>query len=185
MDHLVHRVLGLITRWKCPHCQRTFTVYPRFALRHKRYVLSEILDRSRQYVESDPLTYRQAVRDRGRPLFHAQDEAQAITADSSEEQKEQEAVASLAPSTLHRWVTTLGQLRHTMRRAVHLIRQRRPATGLFRALAGCRVAPGKYRSPERRRVLQACARLGRTEREYAQTFGASLFPHLATGCGWT
>jgi hypothetical protein len=182
---LVHTVLCLITRWKCAQCKRTFTWYPPFALPHKRYVLPGILDRCRRYVEDEEASYRTGVQEQGRPVFHAPPEGQEITADSSEAEKRKEEVRALAHSTLYRWVTTLGTLPHTMRRAWNLIQQQDPATPLVRELASFRVAATKHGTPARGRVLHACRSLCVTETRYAQIFGISIFPNLGTGCSWT
>ena len=185
VDQMVYRVLGLLTSWRCRHCGHTFTLYPPFALPHKRYVLPEILRRSREYVEQAARSYRQGVRERGRPVFHARAEGQEITAESSDEDKRRERTPALAHTTLYRWVTTLGQWGRTLREAVQWIQQRDPATGLCRQLAGFRVSPRKYRTPARRRLLHACRSLCLTEEVFQQTFGVSIFPRFATRSGWT
>ena len=182
---LVYTILSLITRWKCAQCQRTFTWYPAFAMPHKRYVLPVIMDRSRAYVETDEQSYRRGVQDGGQPVFHGQPEHEQIRADSSEEDKTKEGTAALAHTTLYRWISTLGALRHTLRRAWSLIEQKHPATGVFRDVAGFRVAEGKFRSQARRRVLHAYRSLCVTEAAYGDLFGVSIFPNLATACGWT
>ena len=182
---LVERVRSLITRWKCAQCQGTSTLYPRFALPHKRYVLTEVWPRAQRYVQDDDLSYRQGVTTNARAVFHDRGEDQDITPESTEEDRVQEPVPALAHTTLHRWVTTLGQLPNTVRQAGEWIRQRQPGTRLFRELAQVRISPRKYRSEARHRVLQACRSLGLTEAGYTSIFGVSLFPHLATTCGWT
>jgi len=185
VDCMVQRVLSLITRWKCVHCQGTFTLYPRFALPHKRYVLAELWPRAQRYVQEDGVSYRRASTTNARPVFHDRDESEEITRDSNEEDRIQERVPALAHTTVYRWVTTLGQLPNTMRRAGEWIRQRQPETRLFRDLAGFRIRAGKYRSDGRGRVLQACRALGLAEATYQSVFGISVFPNLATSCGWT
>lgn len=182
---LVYTILSLITRWKCARCRRTFTWHPAFAMPHKRYVLPVILDRSQAYVETDEQSYRQGVREQGQPIFHEQPEPERITAASSEEDKAKECVPALAHTPRYRWVSTLGALRHTLRRAWSLIKQARSDRGVVRDLAGFQAAPGKFRSQARRRILHACRSLCATEGVYAGIFGASIFPHLATPCGWT
>jgi hypothetical protein len=181
---LVYTILSVITRWKCRECQRTFTWYPAFAVPHKRYVLPVILERCRAYAERDEQSYRKGVQERGRPVFHEQPQGEQITADSTEEEKASERVPALAHTTLYRWVSTLGAWAHVLRRAWNLIQQRRPWAGVFREVAGFRVASGKFRSRARRRVLHACRSLCVTEAVYGEAFGVSMFPHLATACGW-
>ena len=182
---MVHTVVSWITRWKCRRCERTFTWYPAFAMRHQRYVLGVVLARSQGYVEQDEQSYRQGVRDQGQPLFHGQAEGEEIRATSSHEDKANERVCALAHTTLYRWVSTLGALQHTLRQALSVIKQARPATGLIRDLARFRAAPGKWRSEARRVVLHACRSLCVTEGIYAAVFGVSIFPTFATACHWT
>jgi len=181
---LVHRALSRLIRWKCPRCRQTFTGYPPFALPHKRYVRPVIFARSRAYVEDDTQSYRQAVQDGGRSIFHPRREDQAVTAESTEEEKRKEQTPILTHTTLHRWITTLGQWPKTMRHAWDLIQQRDPATTRLRDLWRLSVPPWKSRSEARRALLRACRRLFRTEAIYVATFGVSIFPNLATGCGW-
>ena len=181
---LVYRVASVITRWRCGRCRRTFTWYPPFAAPHKRYVLAEMLERCRAYVERDGQSYRKGVQEGGRPLFHEQPRAEQITAESTEEDKASERVPALAHTTLYRWVSLLGGWGHTLRRAWNLIKQKRPWAAGVREVAGRRVAPGKFRSRARRRVLHGCRSLCVAEALYGEIFGVSIFPNLATACGW-
>lgn len=186
---VVHRLLSLITRWKCVQCGCTFTLYPAFALPHKRYVLPGLWDRVQGYVQHEGMSYRRAVQTAGRPVFHELDEQTPRRAESGEpegqEPEPERPEPVLAHSTLYRWVTTLGGLSNTVRRAMDLIRQRDPSTGLFRACAGLTIPPGKYRSEARRRVLHQAWSVTQTEAVYRSLFGLSLFPNLATVCGFT
>jgi ribosomal protein S27AE len=181
---LVYTVLSVITRWKCGQCRRTFTWYPAFAVPHKRYVLAVILARCHAYAERDEQSYRTGVQDGGKPVFHEQPQGQQITAGSTEEEKAGERVPALAHTTLYRWVSMLGAWGHTLRRAWELIKQRHPEAGVLRELAVFRVAPGKFRSRVRGGVVHGCRSLCVTEAVYRELFGVSIFPHLATACGW-
>jgi hypothetical protein len=182
---MVRQVHSWITRWKCILCKLTFTWYPPFALPRKRYTLPQMLDRGQHYVEADEMSYRNGVFLRGMPIFHEQKEDEEITGDSTEEEKEKEEPRAFAHSTLYRWVSAFGALRDTARRACDLIKQRDPATSLFRQVGSFRVAPRKHRSPERRSILYRCRRLCIAEAVYAETFGLSIFPRLGTVCRWT
>lgn len=112
-EAVIRRVQSYLTRWKCPLCRRTFTLYPAFALPFKRYVLPFLLARCTAYVDDAARTYRDGVNEAGQPISHA----------------DLDAGAQLWPSTLWRWVTTLSRLPVTVRAALNLINKKnRPRT---------------------------------------------------------
>ena len=41
----VRKVAGLLARWRCPRCRRTFTDYPPFASPYKAYTLPQMTER--------------------------------------------------------------------------------------------------------------------------------------------
>lgn len=166
---VIRRVWSYLTRWKCPLCRRTFTLYPGFALPFKRYVLAFILARCTAYVEDVVRTYREGVKEEGEPISH-EDAAAGV---------------QLWPSTLWRWVDRLGRLAVTVRQALNLIKQKDPSTDIFRALGRLRIRAGKFRSQARRLLLQRGRELATVDREYARLFSASVFPDLATRSGFT
>jgi hypothetical protein len=149
-------------------CHRTFTIYPAFALPFKRYVLPFILARCIAYVEDEVRTYREGVEEGGQPISH----------------EDADGGAQLWPSTLWRWVGRLGQFPVTVRQALNLIGQKEPSTDVFRALGLLRIGAWKFRSAARKRLLQRCRELVTTDRIYTRLFGASVFPDLATRCGF-
>jgi hypothetical protein len=167
-EDVIQRVWSYLSRWKCPLCKRTFTLYPAFALPFKRYVLAFIQARCAAYVADEARTYREGVEQGGVALCHED-------ADSG---------AQLWPSTLWRWVSALGHFAQTVRQALNLIKQKDPATGVFRALGGLRIREGKFRSQARKRVLRRCYELVTADRAYARLFTVSVFPGLATACGF-
>ena len=140
VGRLIYRIASVITRWKCVRCKKPFTLYPPFALPGKRYVRQAVMERAQRYVETDHLTYRQGAGENGLPICR----------DSGDEERIDE--RSLAPSTVHRWISSLGRMRKTLSTALGLIKQAHPATTLFRDLF-FRVAPQKYRSRRRGSVL--------------------------------
>jgi hypothetical protein len=171
IERVVHSTWCWLTRWKCPLCGKTFTIYPPFALPRKRYVAEIVSALSQRYVVEDSATYRSAVRVDGMPVFHAGEEARPP------------GTRILEHSTLHRWIPFFAELARVRREALKLIRAAAPASGVFRRIAP--VTPWKYRSPQRRTILQDARQLFVAAREYAAIFGASIFPRLATACGWT
>jgi len=90
----------------------------------------------------------------------------------------------LRPSTLWRWVDRLGRFPVTVRQALNLIKQKDPSTDIFRAWGRLRIRADKFRGEARKLVLQRCRELVTADREYARLFLASVFPDLATRCGF-
>ena len=168
VEEVIRRVRSYLTRWKCPLCQRTFTLYPGFALPFKHYVLPFILARCAAYVADVVRTYREGVKEAGSPISH----------------EDADGGAELRPSTLWRWVTRLGRFPVTVGQALNLIKQKDPSTDLFRALGRLRIRAGKFRSEARRLLLQRGRELATVDREYARLFSASVFPDLATRSGF-
>ena len=150
------------------HCKRTFTLYPDFALAHKRYEASFIFGCCASYVEDGGSRYGSVVLAQGMPIMYED-------ADSG---------MQLWPSSAWRWVSCLGALKETTCQALLVIKQKAPSTGLFRTLGTLRIGAHKYRSESRRQALKRCLSLLLISRIYARLFGGSLFPELATGSGF-
>lgn len=167
-ERSVRKLQSFLCRWKCTLCGKTFTLYPHFALPRKRYVLEDVLNTSRRYVEEEALSYRKAVKIRGMPVFHASDDPDDLRVFSH--------------STPYRWLGFLATLVTTTREALRLVRQKSPSSGVFRKIQP--IAPWKYRSDSRRTVLQDARRLLVAEAEYRVLFGVSIFPRFATVCAW-
>jgi transposase-like protein len=171
VGRLVESVASLVSRWKCRSCRTTFTLYPSFALAHKRYVRQTVFERSQVYLGDERQSYRTAVRIDRMPIFHQSSAAGEALEDRT-----------LAASTLHRWLATLGRLSKTLQQALHLIRARDPTSGLFRTLAAIVIAPWRYRSEERAALLRSGSHLLLAGPAYRALFGVSIFPNLATAC---
>jgi hypothetical protein len=187
LERLIHKIFSFLTRWKCPLCGDSFTVYPPFALRHKRYVCQTVLEMGARYVtdtrEHDrtrrsrgaperPVTYREAVTVNRMPVFH----------ETAEHAGDDAGVSVLNHSTLHRWLTSLSKLPETLLEALGLIREKDATSATFRLVRP--IHPQKYRSEDRRGELQECQRLFHAAWEYERLFSFPLFPHFATRCGW-
>jgi hypothetical protein len=187
LERLIKKIFSLLTRWKCPLCGHPFTFYPPFALPHKRYVRQTVLEMGSRYVKEDrmtdrkpgarhppedPMTYRKAVTEDRMPVFH----------ETTGETPGEESVPVLAHSTLHRWLTSISKLHHTLFEALRLIKEKAPTSEIFRDILP--IHPLKYRSDGRRMQLQICQRLFQAAEEYSRLFATSVFPHLGTACGW-
>jgi len=177
VERLVVKAVSFLVRMKCTLCGKTFTEYPSFAFPYKRYVSQEIMERTLRYLQDDTMTYERAtlaqntVATRGRsppgqplPIFHP-DPVKA---------------PRLATSTIHRWVTTLGGLTQTLRAATNLLLEK--DTDIHRL---CFDVPArKYRSPQRRCLLQDGLRLFHAEAQCRVLFNRSIFPELGIRHGW-
>ena len=105
IEMLIKAAYCSLVRFKCPGCNKTFTDYPDFAIPHKHYTRPSITGFSASYLESDDMTYQQAVMvDNSAPGYPQSDSTEAPT---------------LAPTTIHRWITTLGRFTQTCRTALH------------------------------------------------------------------
>ncbi len=166
-ERLVKTLISLLPRWKCILCRKTFTDYPPFAVRYKRYVKQVVIESCGSYLEDESATYKDGVCKHGLPIFH----------DCDEEDPDDRV---LAPSTLHRWVTWFGGLNETLRKALGLLDKL--DSGILRKVFP--VPSRKYRSPPRRTLLEDGRKLFAAEVEYRSFFGVSIFPRLAMGCGW-
>jgi hypothetical protein len=139
-------------RWRCVNCGSTFTHLPSLCVPFKRYLRVEIEARSGAYVETNPMTYRKVVRDRGAAVVY---DGAIADAHATEAEKEAEAVRELAPSTPHRWLSAIAA-RHEQWQPV--VKQTQ-LSGLGARLSSIIIAPGKYRSEARKRTLQGCGLL--------------------------
>ena len=167
VEMIVTRVCCALIRFKCPGCRKSFTYYPDFALPRKHYTRQTILGLAEAYVTSGQGSYEKAVEPKagGWPEYP-------------------DGQRSLAPSTIHRWVRSLCQLKQTTRTALDLIGQQEPATSACRVLARLDIPGSKYRSSLRRDQLLGCLRLVVVEAFFKQLFGLSIFTRLARGCGF-
>lgn len=163
---LVQAAYCSLVRFGCPGCGKTFTHYPEFALPHKHYTQPTITGASARYVESEKMTYQKSVMVDGSVPGYPQGDA------------------TLAPSTLHRWITTAGQWPRTCRTALTLLLQENPALSICRDLAHLIVPPRKYKTNHRKKQLIACRQLVLIAAFFQATFKKSIFTKLATRCAF-
>ena len=165
----MHLVPGYLPRFECSACGRTFTDYPPFALPYKRYTTPSILDRAKRFFQGRGTSYRRAMWvDRQRIVYAPHDG--------------EEDLRQLSHTTLWRWVGWLGGASDLLAAGLKLIRDKDPGADLFRRLYP--IDPRRYRSEERRQVLQDAARLLDVAGEFERLFDTSFFPDFATGPGF-
>jgi hypothetical protein len=166
IDLLVEAAYCSLLRFRCPGCGKTFTHYPEFAVPHKHYTQPSITGFSDKYIGSDDMTYQKSVMDDGSvPGYPDSD-------------------ATLAPSTVHRWITTVGQLPRTCRTGLSLLLQDNPALSICRDLARLTVARRKYKTEHRRKQLIGCRHLVVIEAFFQLAFKKSIFTKLAMRCAF-
>jgi hypothetical protein len=172
IEMLIKAARCSLVRFKCPGCGKTFTFYPDFAIPHKHYTRPSITGFSAAYLQYDDMTYQQAVMiDRSVPGYPLSD----LSADAP----------TLAPSTIHRWISTLGRFTHTCRTALILLLQENPVSSICRDLARLIIARRKYKTNERKKQLISCRHLVVIEAFFQATFKTSIFTKLATRCAFT
>jgi len=167
IEMLIKAAYCSLVRFKCPGCGKTFTEYPDFAIPHKHYTQPSITGFSASYVESEHMTYQQAVMvDNSAPGYPQND-------------------ATLAPSTIHRWITTLGSFTQSCRTALILVLQQNPTLSICRDLAQLIIPPRKYKTNHRKKQLIGCRQLVIIEDFFQATFNTSIFTKLATHCAFS
>ncbi len=171
IEMLVKAAYCSLVRFICPGCGRTFTHYPDFAIPHKHYTRPTITGFSASYVESEYMTYQQAVMvDNSAVGYPESDSTDAPT---------------LAPTTIHRWITTLTRFAQTCRTALTLLLQANPVSSSCRDLARLTVPQRKHKTDQRRKQLIGCRQLVIIEDFFQATFKTSIFTKLATRCAFS
>jgi transposase-like protein len=166
IDSWVKTVLSALLRFKCPGCGKTFTNYPDFALPHKHYT-RQITHLSRSYVQNPEATYQKAIMVNNSAPGYPDDQQ------------------TLAPSTIHRFITTLSGLKNCSRKALDLILQEKPASAICRNIATLKVPGQKFKSKSRENILVQCSRFFEIETLFQHTFNTSIFTKLAIRCAFT
>jgi hypothetical protein len=157
LDKMVWPILCILWRWRCTVCGMTFTHLPAGCLPFKRYLREEIEERCERYVEDERISYRKVVRDEGAAVVYDDPVADGC---SSEAQREDESVRELAPSTPHRWISTIGGCTERWQPLISRARQ----SEMGARLSSIVIAPWKYRSLARKKLLHACCLLLRAVR---------------------
>jgi len=162
----IKAVFCSLIRFRCPGCGKTFTFYPDFAIPHKHYTRQSLMGFAANYLESDDSTYQQGVMIDNSAPGYPQTES------------------TLAPSTIHRWITTLGRLTNCCRTALLLLLEENPLSSICRNLARIIIAQRKFKTHQRKKHLICCRQLLMIEAIFKATFDTSIFTKLATRCAF-
>jgi len=161
VDMLVETVLSALIRFRCPGCGKTFTYYPDFTLPHKHYTRQTATFFSRSYVQNPDATYQKATMVDG-----------SLPGYPDSEQ-------TLAPSTIHRFITTLSRLTTSAQKALDLVLQDNPASNICRDIAGLAIPRQKYKTTARKNILLQCLKFLVIDSVFQLTFKTSIFTKLA------
>jgi len=167
VEMLIKAALCTLIRFRCPGCGKTFTFYPDFAIPHKHYTRQSVMGFAGTYLQSDDITYQQAVMvDHSTPGYPQND-------------------ATIAPSTIHRWITILGRFTQSCRTALILLLQENPGSSICRDLARLIIPQRKYKTNQRKKQLISCRQLVIIEAFFQAGFKTSIFTKLATRCAFS
>ena len=167
VEMLIKAAFCSLIRFRCPGCGKSLTFYPDFAIPHKHYTRQSVMGFSANYLESDDMTYQQAMMvDNSAPGYP-------------------QTGSTLAPSTIHRWITTLGRLTNTCRKALLLMLQENPVSSICRDLARIIIPQRKFRTQHRKKQLIGCRQLLMIEAVFKTAFNTSIFTKLATRCAFS
>jgi hypothetical protein len=166
VEMMIRAVFCSLVRFKCPGCGKTVTFYPDFAIPRKHYTRQTVLGFAAAYLKTDA-TYEQTVMvENGAPGYPISD-------------------ATLAPSSIHRWIRHLAGYTEISRRALSLLLQENPALPVCRDLAQLNPSGRKFRSERRKQQLIGCQGLAMIEAFFQATFNLSIFTKLARACAFT
>jgi hypothetical protein len=148
VEMLVKAVHCALVRFKCSGCGKTFAFYPDFAVPHKHYTRPTVLKFSGTYLEDDQKTYKDVVMTVGGAPTRSETDRQ------------------LAPSTVHRWISTLAGIF-----AAYQAAKEKACSDLCIR----QIPKKKYRTLTRRAVLLKCWELlGLSPVERINMFSPSL-----------
>ncbi|GEM_PF-2625418 len=149
-----------------------------FAAPHRRYSLDTIRQFVAAYLNQDKASYDHVCLDDGRRIVYDDE--------FSPSSPLAERGAALVPSTVWRWAAMLGGMTETAAQMTHLVRQRRPAASFHRQ--AWLVSPARYRSLQRKQVLQEALKWLVVARAFLETFADASppanIPNLATVLSW-
>lgn len=163
----VKTVLCALLRFRCPGCGKTFTYYPDFAIPYKRYTRQTAAFFSRSYVRNPDTTYEEAAMVKGSVPGYSDDEK------------------TMAPSTIHRFITHLSRFTNSAQKARDLILQENPASDICRNIADLNVPRQRYKTAARKDILLKCMAFFDIEALFQHTFNTSIFTKLAIRCAFS
>ena len=147
-------------------------ITPTFVLPYKRYAGPTLLHLSASYLEHDRQSYRRTVRPHGRVTGY-----QTPAGESTIDER------ALHHSTVWCLLTWLGGQGPALRQGRRLVLQHDPSSTCHRFVGA--VAPHKFRSPKRERLLRQSRQLLYLIAEWDGLFPQKFFPRFATRSGFS
>ena len=166
IECFVLRKESCLGRWKCVSCEKTFTYYPYYALPFKRYVKGDMVLFCQKYLTNDNATYVSAATFGSATIAYTNSKDEKVINERT-----------FTGSTIWRWVQCFGSLEKLLKKGLDLIRQKDVTSTIFRKV--WLVKKSKYKTNERKTLLEKCLKLFDAENEYKKLFKISLFPDLA------
>ena len=134
IEMFLKAVYCTLVRFKCNGCGKTFAFYPDFAVPHKHYTRPTVVTFSSIYLEDDQKSYKDAI----------------MTVDGVPTHLE--TGRQLAPSTIHRWISTLAGIFTANQEAKEKPLQKKACLRLCKT----QIPKKKYRTLTRKAVLLKC-----------------------------
>ena len=147
-------------------------IIPTFVLPYKRYAGPTLLYLAGSYVENGGKSYRETARPGGR----------ARTYQTPPGTPAMDERGLLDHSTVWRMLTWMGSQLAALALGRQLIQEHNPRSTCYRFLGA--VAPHKFRSPQRERLLCQSRQLLHLIVEWEATFPEKFFPRFATRSGF-
>ncbi len=156
VEMLIKAIYCTLVRFRCPHCGKTFTYYPEFALPHKHYTRQTIEKFSNTYVEDDQKTYDTSV----------------MTPDGVPAYPDDQ--GSLSGTTIYRWISTLAQIAVSLCEGNFSRTHDKPHEANFNDSPDFAISVKKYRSAGRKAILSRCRSFLNPENHLKIGFSPSL-----------
>ncbi len=157
--NVIHAFLVTLFRWKCLFCKATFTDYPPFMTRYKRFANEDVVDFCQTYLMKHTATYRSISNPDACGIVYS---------------REPEQDKRLSHSTLWSWLTFLGALKKPLQKMLRFVTEKDPSSQAHRL--NWIIHPRKYRSKPRSSCLYTALHLIFVMPIYRNSIQGDLFP---------
>jgi len=156
VEMLIKAISCSLVRFRCPHCGKTFTYYPEFALPHKHYTRQTIERFSNTYVEDGQKTYETSVMTPDGVPVYPDDQG------------------ALAGTTIYRWISALAQIAASLCDGNFWRAPDKTHDTQFNISPDFAISVKKYRSAGRKAILSRCRSFLNPENHLKNEFSPSL-----------